>query len=273
MPGFCKKNVICWTIASTVNNPITPYFTKRRRMLLPNRSHLLPQPQVSQLQCMHLLVPIFCWWHTKSWPKGIVQARALLDIESSASFVNERLAEAFHLRRFTQKARICGIAGIPHSDGKQEMTQFLISSAYSPGLRYNVNAFIVSQITGNQPVYAVSLNQNCKYIQGLSLADPDYNKPGKIDILPGVDIFNEVIHHGWWSGPHSTPTALNTEFRWVLAGSTGASTGLNSLHLSYDWRWLTLSFLGGRREDSRQLHPHAGGTICIGSLQFIPLSG
>ena len=114
------------------------------------------------------------------------------------------------------------------------MTQFLISSAHSPGMRYNVNAFIVSQITGNQPVRAVSLNQNCKHIQGLSLADPEYNKPGKIDILLGVDIFNEVIHHGWWSGPHNTHTALNTEFRWVLAGSTGAqnNTQLVSTHFT-----------------------------------------
>ena len=40
----------------------------------------------------------------------------------------------------------------------------------------------------------------------------------------GVEIFVEVIRHGQRSGPHSTPTALNTEFGWVLAGSAGAQT-------------------------------------------------
>ena len=68
---------------------------------------------------------------------------------------------------------------------------------------------------------AVSVNQNWKHIEGLSLIDPEY-KPGKIDILLGVDIFIEVIHHDQWSGPQNTPTALNTEFGWVLAGSTCA---------------------------------------------------
>ena len=155
-------------------------------------------------------------------PEGIVKARALLDTGSSASFVTERLAQTLHLRRFTQDAKICGIAGIPHSDGKQAVTQFLVSSAHSPGMRYNVNAFIVPQITGNQPVCAVSLNQNWKHIEGLVLADPEYNKPGKIDVLLGVDVFIEVIHHGRRSGPQNTPTALNTEFGWILAGSTGA---------------------------------------------------
>ena len=169
-------------------------------------------------------------------PEGIVivKARAQLDTGSSASSVTERLAQALHLCRYTQEARICGITGIPHSDGKQAVTQFLVSSANSPGMRYNVNAFIIPQITGNQPVCAVSLYQNWKHIQGLSLADREYNKPGKVDVLLGVDIFVEVIHHGRRSGPHNTPTALNTDFGWVLAGSTGTQSNaqLVSTHLT-----------------------------------------
>ena len=166
-------------------------------------------------------------------PEGIVKAPALLDTGFSASFVTERLAQALHLRGFTQEARICGIEGIPHSDGKQAVTQFLFSSAHSPGMCYNVNAFIVPQITGNQPVCAVSRNQNWKHIHVLSLADPEY-KPGKVDFLLGVDIFIKVIRHGRRLGPHNTPTALNTDFGWVLAGSTGAqnNTQLVSTHFT-----------------------------------------
>jgi len=44
-------------------------------------------------------------------PQGVVKARALLDAGSSASFVTERLAQSLHLRRLTQNAWICGIAG------------------------------------------------------------------------------------------------------------------------------------------------------------------
>ena len=68
-------------------------------------------------------------------PQGVVKARVLLDTGSSASFVTERLAQSLHLRQLTQNARICGIAGIPHSDGKQAVTQFLISSVRSDGMR------------------------------------------------------------------------------------------------------------------------------------------
>ena len=167
-------------------------------------------------------------------PQGMVKTRALLDTGSSASFVTERLAQSLHLRRFTQNARICGIAGIPHSDGKQADTQFLVSSKHTPCMTYKVSAFVVPQITGNQPVCMISPTRNWKHMEGLVLADPEYNKPGRIDILLGVETFVEVIRNGRRSGPHDTPTALDTAFGWVLAGNAGAQTDtpLVSTHLT-----------------------------------------
>lgn len=66
---------------------------------------------------------------------------------------------------------------------------------------------------------AVTPEQNWKHLEGLTLADPEYNRPGKIDILLGVGVFVNVICHGQRSGSHNLPTALNTEFGWVLAGN------------------------------------------------------
>ncbi|XP_064396444.1 uncharacterized protein LOC135343372 [Halichondria panicea] len=145
-------------------------------------------------------------------PQGVVKARALLDTGSSASFVSERLAQALHLRRSTQNARICGIAGLQHSDGKQSVTQIIISSMQSSGKKH----------------------KNWKHLDGLTLADPDYNKTGRIDILLGIGVFVDVIRFGRRSGPRDSPTALNTEFGWVLAGSTGSqdNTTLVTTHLT-----------------------------------------
>ena len=154
-------------------------------------------------------------------PNGAVKARALLDTGSSASFVSERLAQSLRLRRHTQNARICGIAGLPHSDGKQSVTQFSISSTNSLGRRHSVKAFIVPKITGDLPVHPVTPERNWSHLEGLQLADPDYNKPGNIDLLLGVSTFVEVIRHGRRCGPRDSPTALNTEFGWVLAGNAG----------------------------------------------------
>ena len=53
-------------------------------------------------------------------------------------------------------------------------------------------------------------SSNWKHLEGPSLADPDYDKTGRIDILLGAGIFVEAICQGRWSGPRGSPTALNT---------------------------------------------------------------
>ena len=174
-------------------------------------------------------------------PQGKVKARALLDTGSSASFISERLAQSLRLSRYSQNARICGIAGLQHSDGKQSVTQFVISSMYSPGRRHSINAFIVPQITSDLPVCAVPPDPDWAHLNGIFLADPEYHQPGKVDILLGVGVFVEVIRHGRRAGPPNSPTALNTDFGWVLAGDTGprcemevVSTHLTSIVRSDD---------------------------------------
>ena len=145
--------------------------------------------------------------------QGVGKAQVLFNTGSSASFFMEHLAQSLHLRGITQNARICGIAGIPHSNERQAVVQFLVSSAHSPGMRYNVNTFIIPQITGDQPARIISSNRNWKDLEGLTLADREYNQPGGIDILLGrVETFVEVICHGRRSGPHNTPIAFDTAF-------------------------------------------------------------
>ncbi len=61
-------------------------------------------------------------------------------------------------------------------------------------------------------------------MNGLQLADPEFGKPGRVDILLGIETFVEVVHQGRRKGSHDSPTAIETEFGWVLAGSTGSVT-------------------------------------------------
>ena len=58
------------------------------------------------------------------------------------------------------------------------------------------------------------------HLSGLQLADPDFGRPVRIDILLGIDIFTEVLGHGRRFGPPGSPSAFETSFGWVLAGNT-----------------------------------------------------
>ena len=46
-----------------------------------------------------------------------------------------------------------------------------------------------------------------------------FGKPDHISMLFGVDVFCEVMRHGWWRGTQGSPMAFETTFGWILAGS------------------------------------------------------
>ena len=61
------------------------------------------------------------------------------------------------------------------------------------------------------------------HITDLPVADPAFGQSGRIDILLGVDIFLDVLRQGRRSCPSGSPTALETEFGWVLCGGSTSS--------------------------------------------------
>ena len=58
-------------------------------------------------------------------------------------------------------------------------------------------------------------------MSGLQLADPEFGKPGRVDLLLGVDVFTEVMMQGRRVGTPGTPTAFETTLGWVLTGKPG----------------------------------------------------
>ena len=76
------------------------------------------------------------------------------------------------------------------------------------------------RVTCDLPLQPVHNSSKWNHISDLSLADPDFGTPGRIDLLLGADIYADILLHGWQCGPPGTPTALETRFGWVLTGKT-----------------------------------------------------
>ena len=153
-----------------------------------------------------------------------VKARALLDSASSASFISERLAQSLSLPRSPHSARISGVAGLVHKSPIQAVTKLSITASRNPNKKFDITAVIVPRVTCPLPVHPVSLDPSWSHLHGLQMADPNFGRPGKIDILLGVDIFVVVILAGRRLGPPNSPVALETEFGWVLAGRIDSTT-------------------------------------------------
>ena len=87
-----------------------------------------------------------------------MEARAILDFGSSASFVSEHLAQCLHLPHSNQYTRITGVAGFVHNSA-QPITTFQVSSVLDCHKTFPVTAVIVSRVTSDLPLQHIPANQ------------------------------------------------------------------------------------------------------------------
>ena len=150
-----------------------------------------------------------------------VEVRALLDNASTASFISERLVQSLSLPRTNQSIRISGIGGLSHKAPIQSVTSFRITSVRSSSRAIEVNAVVIPKVSCDLPANPISFHSKWQHLSELTLADPNFGLPGRIDLLLGVDVFVDILRDGRRKGPPGSPTAFETDFGWVLGGSTG----------------------------------------------------
>lgn len=71
----------------------------------------------------------------------------------------------------------------------------------------DVTAVIVPRVTCHLLLQQVSFKTEWSHLKDLTLADPDFGVPSRIDLLLGVDIFAEVLHQGRRCGTPGSPSA------------------------------------------------------------------
>lgn len=160
-----------------------------------------------------------------------VKVRALLDSASSSSFVSERVVQGLCLRRSPHNVSISGVAGLTGQSQLRSIANIEISSIKSPEDDIPVTAIVVPKVTCELPLHPVELNSTWTHLNGLILADQDFGRPGRIDLLLGTDMYVGALLNGRRSGPPNSPVAFETIFGWVLAGKTD-NTNIVSSHLS-----------------------------------------
>ena len=154
---------------------------------------------------------------------SLVEARALLDNASSASFISERLVQSLSLPRVNLQIRVSGIGGLSHKVPTPSIACFQISPVRPAGRSIDVTAIVVPKVTCDLPLSPIPLELGWKHILDLPLANPGFGQPSRIDILLGVDVFIDILRQGQRNGPPGFPTALETEFGWVLCCSAGSA--------------------------------------------------
>lgn len=152
--------------------------------------------------------------------------RALLDQGSQSSFVSEETAQLLRLPRRKAAINVVGIGGI--SAGKINQSVFItIHSRFTNAQVGCTNALIIRQLSSMTNTFAAHHNQ-WPHIHGLSLADPEFMRPQRIDILIGGDIYGSLLLPGLRKLVGG-PTAQNTALGWILSGRVSSDENNNSI--------------------------------------------
>ncbi|XP_055715552.1 uncharacterized protein LOC129809615 [Phlebotomus papatasi] len=140
------------------------------------------------------------------------KCRGLLDSCSQANLITKRLVDKCGIPTYIKPAH--SISGIGSQSTK--VTQAVMATINSRNHTFATKCefLLMENITDDQPVSDINLEW--KIPNDVFLADPDFAKPGKIDMLLGVDIFTQVIRAGRVEG---NPTLLETALGYVVAGS------------------------------------------------------
>ena len=94
---------------------------------------------------------------------------------------------------------------------------------------HTVNALILPKVTGRLPRYPC--DSTWAHLQDLTLADPDFHQPAKIDILLGSDVFWDLLLDGKRKGKiPGSPLALRSTLGWLVAGNLTSSSNQVIVH-------------------------------------------
>lgn len=141
-----------------------------------------------------------------------IKVRALLDPCSEATFIEERLARKLGTPLEIHQLSISGIVGLPMDSAKVKTTIFLHSTSQQEPIQ--VEVYGLHHIGITTPTAA--LHHSANEFNGLTLADPHFATPAKIDIIIGTNIYSQVLRPG--IERRNQLLAQNTIFGWIITG-------------------------------------------------------
>ena len=148
-------------------------------------------------------------------PKGQrMVVRALLD---SGASVSARAAQHLQLPRTQTHITFSGVQGTPAKPTNSLVT-IAVSSLQENQPTLQISAAVVQKVTCDLPLQGATGVQDLPHIRTLPLADPTFDKPGRVDLLLGCDIWSSIMLPESRPGTGKNPSAWKTIFGWAIFG-------------------------------------------------------
>lgn len=151
-----------------------------------------------------------------------IVARALCDTGSQVNLITEQIIQQTQLHHNKHETIIYGIGGGAAAVSKGKVN-LRIASLINPNFSLQIEALVLPKITNTLLPNINIVNIRNSHLAHLPLADPNYGRPGKIDLLLGADTYGRLITNGFIHGRENELHAQNTQLGWVVFGTIMAS--------------------------------------------------
>lgn len=146
--------------------------------------------------------------------------RALIDLGSEHSIIQEKLAKQLGLLQRAKSIPIIGVGDTTVQE-KTSLVKVSIASRIDPNFKLQVELCTMKTITAPLPTIPIE-NKVWPHLQGLRLADEQYNKSLPVQMLLGAEVFEEIVLNGLIKKVQDSPTAMNSSLGWLLFGKVNA---------------------------------------------------
>ncbi|XP_059217730.1 uncharacterized protein LOC131997951 [Stomoxys calcitrans] len=141
--------------------------------------------------------------------------RVFIDQGSQESFISNRIINRLSIPTKKSFTRISGLGGAV-LENSSKVCVITLKSRRSD-YRLQASAIVVSSLNQLMPGIPTQISDwsslNC-----LELADPNFSKPGQIDMLLGSDVLPSIIRSGIRKNVSGGLLAQETEFGWLISG-------------------------------------------------------
>jgi len=176
--------------------------------------------------------------HIRNNSGSICTVRALIDGGSQITALTTNCVNRLGLQLKKWTASVTGISGVevPQVIGQ---VKCLMTPRYAESPRIPMTAWVLNHITNSMPTRSMPLNVKNRYCH-LTMADPDFDQPGPIDLLIGADLYSLVMESGKVVIDKDLPAAFSTIFGWIVVGTVqsvplrNSQRGLVSLTVSLE---------------------------------------
>ena len=143
-------------------------------------------------------------------------ARALIDSCSMDSFITTSCARRLGLPIRKCRMSVTGLGQNSVQDIRG-VTNCTIMPRYNETPRFDIPLVVLPKITSSMPSTPCppSIREHFKHLE---LADDNFDKPGPIDLLLGVECFDQIYDGQRYAPSPGFPCALSSVFGWVITG-------------------------------------------------------